>query len=483
MGSGLGRRGRPRFPGLFTPAEERVLAGLERELTYQQIADELEVSYDTVKYHVSNMLSKAGVESRTELVRYAKTHRGRRRIRAGWLVPLAASIAAGVAVLAVVAVLVARFGGEDQAEPDAVATEVPTANVTSTISPTLAATVTAVPSAVPTTGVSVVDAFIAAMLSGDVAALEALVDYGEIACVAQPQGIGSPPMCEAGVAEGTLVKVIGFSNCEGGFATEPEVAAILEGFAKQMEPALFSAANRPEGGYAVVFTFERWADGSARQGQLTGTMFFLSELGLRSQASGCGISARTLAERYPDFLIAPPAVGPVPATTRHTGVAAVDGVIDVLVVADTPALASRVVFARVGCGDDWWLPRCPDQKAQGTLVDAVSVRACEPTWQGPFESGQPIVSGGVSPGPVVNIVDGMLGPNPQIFAVARDGGNDPAGVAYWLIYDGSFAPGQPDGGRALGLDESGGIVVFDRGCNQTAATIAKRYSDFLLPPK
>ena len=482
MGSGLRRRGRPRFPGLFTPAEERVLAGLERELTYQQIADELEVSYDTVKYHVSNMLSKAGVESRTELVRYAKTHRGRRRIRAGWLVPLAASIVAGVAVLAAVAVLVVRFGADDEAEPDAVATEVPTANVTSTISPTVAATVTAVPSAVPQTGVSVVDAFIAAMLSGDVAALEALVDYGEIGCVAQPQGIGSPPMCEAGVAEGTLVKVIGFSNCEGGYGTETDVLRSLE-FFTSAGPRLFSVSRRSGGGYAVLFTLERWSDGATRQGAATGTAFMLSDSGLQATVSGCGTSIRTLAASYPDYLIVPPSPGPVPAGTRHTGITDLDAVIDALVLRDTPTLASSIVFARVGCGSDRWLPRCPEGKPAGTLVDAVTLRACEPAWLGPFDAGQPIASNGVSLGEVANIVDNMLGPTPEVIAVARDDGTDLAGVAYWLVYDASFAPGQPDGGHGLGLNESGGIVVFDRGCNETPEAFAARYSDFLLPPK
>src|SRR5688500_2978727 len=64
-------RGRPTYPGTFTPAEQRVLQELRRGQKYQQIADELALCYDTVKYHVSNMLSKTQVDRREELVAFA----------------------------------------------------------------------------------------------------------------------------------------------------------------------------------------------------------------------------------------------------------------------------------------------------------------------------------------------------------------------------------------------------------------------------
>lgn len=60
-------RGRPAYPGL-TPAEERVLDGVRRGLSNEQIAAELGVSWTTVKYHVANILGKLNVESREDLV-------------------------------------------------------------------------------------------------------------------------------------------------------------------------------------------------------------------------------------------------------------------------------------------------------------------------------------------------------------------------------------------------------------------------------
>lgn len=340
------------------------------------------------------------------------------------------------------------------------------------------------PSAVATTGVAVVDRFIAAMLAGDVPALQALVDYGQIGCVAQPQGIGSPPVCEQGQPEGTLVKVIGFSNCEGGFMTQADAARSLEGWARQMGPHLFSAARRPEGGYAVTFTFERWADGAARQESMSGAMFMLSEKGLTRSVSGCGWTARTIAARYPDYLIAPPPPAPVPAGTRHTGTAAIDAVIDALIQKDTPKLSSLVAFAKVGCGTERWLPRCPEGAVAGTLVNAITVRGCEPFWLGPYASGEAVVTpGGVSAGGVAELVDGEIRPAPQVVAVAKEPNPASAGAVYWVIYDISAGTPPRDGGHALGLDAAGKITVFDRGCNETAAQLTARFTDFLLPPK
>ena len=95
-------RGRPPYDGL-TPAEERVLQHLRRGRTNGEIAEQLGVTLDAVKYHVSNMLGKLGLESREQLA--ALPAGGRWRSAWGGL-PLLAKLglggaAAGVAALAV----------------------------------------------------------------------------------------------------------------------------------------------------------------------------------------------------------------------------------------------------------------------------------------------------------------------------------------------------------------------------------------------
>lgn len=54
----------------LTATELRVAELMQRGLTYQAIADELVVSYHTVKKHVQNIYSKCGVNSRYQLYRW-----------------------------------------------------------------------------------------------------------------------------------------------------------------------------------------------------------------------------------------------------------------------------------------------------------------------------------------------------------------------------------------------------------------------------
>jgi len=58
----------------LTPREKEVLQLMGEGLTNPQIADELVISNSTVKFHVSSILGKLNVESRTEAVVYAMKH-------------------------------------------------------------------------------------------------------------------------------------------------------------------------------------------------------------------------------------------------------------------------------------------------------------------------------------------------------------------------------------------------------------------------
>lgn len=59
--------GRPPYPDILTPAEQRVLGLLREGLPNAEIAVRLGISPDGVKYHVSNMLSKLHLERREQL--------------------------------------------------------------------------------------------------------------------------------------------------------------------------------------------------------------------------------------------------------------------------------------------------------------------------------------------------------------------------------------------------------------------------------
>ena len=55
----------------LTAREREVLALMAEGLTNRQIADRLTISYSTARFHVSSILGKLGVASRTEAVAVA----------------------------------------------------------------------------------------------------------------------------------------------------------------------------------------------------------------------------------------------------------------------------------------------------------------------------------------------------------------------------------------------------------------------------
>jgi DNA-binding CsgD family transcriptional regulator len=245
-------RGRPPYPGIFTPAEQRVLQGLKRGHTYQQIADELGLSYDTVKYHVSNMLSKAQVERRDELVAFAGQPGLRWSALPTSLMWAGGAAAAAAFVTFAVLVLVNRGGNDDPAAPDA--TQTAQASGTPTI---------------PASGVPIVDEFIKVALGGDLTKLEPLTDYQPVPCSSNQQGIGAPPPCPAGSADGTPVPAVFSSGCEGSYITESSMPGLLAswnlGFngvfsASTIRPGSEESTDGPAA-YSVVITFKQWADG------------------------------------------------------------------------------------------------------------------------------------------------------------------------------------------------------------------------------
>ena len=59
----------------LTPSEQRVLEALARGLSNKAIADELWLTQQTVKFHLTNIYRRLGVTNRTEAVRHAYKHR------------------------------------------------------------------------------------------------------------------------------------------------------------------------------------------------------------------------------------------------------------------------------------------------------------------------------------------------------------------------------------------------------------------------
>lgn len=77
-------------------------------------------------------------------------------------------------------------------------------------------------------GLPAVDRVLAAIEGGDPAAVRAAFAFAPVACVTEPSGIGSPPICRPGEAPGTPVDVVILASCEGSYARADEVGDTLE---------------------------------------------------------------------------------------------------------------------------------------------------------------------------------------------------------------------------------------------------------------
>lgn len=58
----------------LTPRELEVLRLMAQGLPNRKIADQLQVNERTIKHHVSEILSKLGVDNRTQAITFAATH-------------------------------------------------------------------------------------------------------------------------------------------------------------------------------------------------------------------------------------------------------------------------------------------------------------------------------------------------------------------------------------------------------------------------
>lgn len=112
------------------------------------------------------------------------------------------------------------------------------------------------------TGIADVDAVLAAVESGDAQALRDLVRFTTVGCT-NAEGLGGPPKCREGEAEGMLVNVLPFIASEGSFLYESEIAnfqpmdalGIYAVYA--VSDSALSEESYPAGEYAAMFTTEQ----------------------------------------------------------------------------------------------------------------------------------------------------------------------------------------------------------------------------------
>jgi hypothetical protein len=141
-------------------------------------------------------------------------------------------------------------------------------------------------------GVPVIDAFLDGQAAGDADALAAQVDYEQMGCVTNG-GIGSPPVCEGGEAEGTVLDVMLFGSCEGTYQRRPEALSTMRRLAGQRW-SLYAAVDvgpplPPRPGYlSVRYTAVLVTTPVAGSGPLNVVALQFSDLGLAGVRYPCG---------------------------------------------------------------------------------------------------------------------------------------------------------------------------------------------------
>lgn len=117
------------------------------------------------------------------------------------------------------------------------------------------------------TGIEDVDNVLAAVASGNSEALHALIRYTVAPCT-KADGLGGPPKCREGEAEGTLLEVLPFIGSEGGHMRKDEIST-WQGVGAERVYAVYrvseTALNEkfyPAGEYLVIFTPQEGGEAS-----------------------------------------------------------------------------------------------------------------------------------------------------------------------------------------------------------------------------
>lgn len=382
----------------WSPREREVLDLIARGHTNGEIATELGISFWTAKWHVSELISKLGVESREQVADYwreerrplARLNRVLARLFA-W--PALAKAAAGVGTVALgaagVVLVIAALRGSSPDSPPV------TPSATST------ATVAASATQQARTGISELDTILAAVESGDEARIESLVRYFDVNCVdttitiasAGPPCLGNPP--------GTPLTSFAISDCEERWVgqgipwidsltmREPKFYAAYRG---QPSQGFLPTAPKPphsymSGEYVLVFRH------SALDLQ-SGVALHVGGGRIVRAAGSCGAFG-TLFEGVPlsAFIVLPPGGLPTPTPTpvvRHTGNAASDRLVDAMRRGDWQTLLDAFETYPEPCAANpqgvGSPPKCPPGVPDGGTIMSPRVMACERVYPGDIEN-------------------------------------------------------------------------------------------------
>ena len=164
------------------------------------------------------------------------------------------------------------------------------------------------------TGVAAVDEAINVVLSRDPARVQALIRLQSLGCTTR-LGLGGPPACPEGVAEGTPIDRLPISNCEGGGVLREHVGWAVERWlaaAPGGEPAQVLgtyAVVRAHGQSSTIFGGAAYGVVFSDEGGAGRLAWVAGDGGITGLTTGCGPTSPGRMMRSggapPDFLLGP----------------------------------------------------------------------------------------------------------------------------------------------------------------------------------
>jgi DNA-binding CsgD family transcriptional regulator len=290
----------------WTPRQREVLDLLVRGLTNTQIAERLGISLDGAKWHVREVLTRLGVDSREEA---ASVWRGERaplaRMRSGLFSFLGVLHGARVALAAVAVIGVGAATAGLLLLRDDSASQQPGASPTesATASPGTTSNLD------PRADIPIVDEVVKIARAGDVASFKSLMKPFPEPCTTKARQVGSPPACPPGASEGDLVNTYRASAGErvDAGADMDQFLGTVVGNARTLHGV---AIAQPDAfnGFVPPWKYEVFVYGNLGGSQLWAE-YFLDDTGVvavRSPRGGTAVQDRAQAVPSDDWLIAPP---------------------------------------------------------------------------------------------------------------------------------------------------------------------------------
>ncbi len=380
-----------------------------------------------------------------------------------------------IVLVASLALVACESGEGGTASPSGTAPIVPSATVTLTASPTATPEPTATPDVERRTGDPEVDAIIEAVEERDVAALASMTEYTEIGCTTA-MGMGGPPKCEGGDAEGTTYLVLPVSACEGGW--RHEASGVLGEFAGRARGAwgVFDVTSTGDRGdlppVDTLVVFHSAIDQSGETDIAVYLELFEGKIRRTSLVCFGGIEEMFDHPGYETSLVAgtwdePTAAPAVP----QTGIEALDATLASVATYDYGALfedASRAMqdTPTVACATqqmDVGTVECDPKNGEvdGAQVHVFPSAYCHGTYARSPE--QPLRA--------------FLGQAPVLHSIYEapsqpsQSANFPHG-AYWVVYELTAPDAFPEAVRAH-VAQDGAIVVMWYGCEGTLEAVSQ----------